>query len=93
MAGAAEPYQGVIRGVLADDDEAFLLSLQERIQERWHSTPAYRIVRASGPAHAPAFHSEVLLDGEVIGTGTGTTRKQAEQEAARMALDRVEEER
>lgn len=32
MAGAAEPYEGVIRVVLADDDEAFLLSLQELIQ-------------------------------------------------------------
>ena len=66
-------------------------ALQEHVQLRWHRTPTYRIVRTAGPAHAPAFTAQVLLDGRVIGEGMGTTRKQAEQEAARVALDRLRE--
>ena len=68
-------------------------ALQEHAQVRWHRTPTYRIVKAAGPAHAPAFTSEVLLAGRVIGEGTGPTRKQAEQEAARVALERLQDER
>ncbi|HEX5045421.1 MAG TPA: ribonuclease III [Candidatus Polarisedimenticolaceae bacterium] len=66
-------------------------ALQEHAQLRWHRTPTYRIVRAAGPAHAPAFTSEVLVGERVLGIGQGTTRKQAEQEAARAALLRVRE--
>ncbi len=66
-------------------------ALQEHCQLRWHHTPTYRIVRTFGPAHAPDFTAEVLLDGRVIGAGTGSTRKQAEQEAARVALQQMKE--
>lgn len=65
-------------------------TLQELCQLRWHHTPTYRIVRTSGPAHAPDFTAQVLLEKRVLGEGTGSTRKQAEQEAARAALEHVE---
>lgn len=81
-----------LRAALAGATLDCKTALQEHFQVRWHRTPTYRIVKAAGPAHAPAFTSEVLVAGRVIGEGTGPTRKQAEQEAARVALQRVRDE-
>ncbi|MBZ5640766.1 MAG: ribonuclease III [Acidobacteriia bacterium] len=66
--------------------EDYKTRLQERVQARTRQTPSYRVVAAHGPAHSREFEAEVLLDGEVLGAGRGASRKQAEQEAARVAL-------
>jgi ribonuclease III len=63
--------------------------LQERLQARYRLTPHYRVIGATGPAHAREFEAEVLLGSEVLGSGRGASRKQAEQEAARAALERL----
>jgi ribonuclease-3 len=60
--------------------------LQELLQAKLQLTPCYRIVNESGPPHARSFEAEVLIDGSVLGCGSGSTRKRAEQEAARAAL-------
>lgn len=60
--------------------------LQELLQARLQRTPAYRIVSTSGPAHALHFEVEVSIDDRVLGRGSGTNRKRAEQQAAREAL-------
>lgn len=60
--------------------------LQETAQARLRLTPRYRIVETSGPAHDRTFTAEVLLGEAVAGRGVGSSRKQAEQEAARTAL-------
>jgi ribonuclease-3 len=64
--------------------------LQERMQARLHRTPAYRIVSTTGPAHALRFEAEVMIGDDVLGAGAGSSRKQAEQEAARDALARLD---
>ena len=69
--------------------EDFKTRLQEEIQAVVHATPQYRLTGATGPAHAREFEAEVLLAGEVMGRGRGTSRKAAEQEAARRALDHL----
>ena len=61
--------------------------LQERVQGMLQQTPRYRIVSTSGPAHAMRFEVEVLLDREVLGRGSGASRKMAEQRAARAAIE------
>ena len=60
--------------------------LQEREQDQGRPAPTYRIVGQEGPPHARIFTAEVLLDGTVAGRGQGSTKKHAEQEAARAAL-------
>lgn len=72
-------------GEVAGDDD-FKTRLQEEVQARWRRTPTYRIVSTSGPAHALSFVVEALVHGRVAGRGTGASRKQAEQDAARAAL-------
>jgi ribonuclease-3 len=61
--------------------------LQELLQERFRAAPSYRITSAEGPAHARRFTAEVLLNREVLGSGSGTSKREAEQAAARMAID------
>ncbi len=71
----------------ADD---YKTKLQEELQARLQRTPRYRIVSTSGPAHALEFEVEVLMDDDVLGRGTGSNRKQAEQAAARAAFESLE---
>ncbi len=68
---------------VADDYKTIL---QERVQADMRVTPRYRIVATEGPAHAHQFQVEVLVAGRVVAAGCGTSRKQAEQQAARKAL-------
>jgi ribonuclease-3 len=63
--------------------------LQELIQSRYQLTPAYRLVEEAGPDHDKTFTVEVLAGDEVLGRGTGKSKKLAETEAARLAMDRL----
>ena len=60
--------------------------LQELVQARWRVTPRYRIVATTGPAHAHEFTAEVMFGEAPAGRGVGSSRKDAEREAARDAL-------
>ncbi|MBO2520275.1 MAG: ribonuclease III [Firmicutes bacterium] len=66
-------------------------ALQERLQALSKKTPTYRLVSESGPDHDKVFVSEVLYEGKVLGRGTGRSKKESEQEAARQALKATEE--
>jgi ribonuclease-3 len=61
--------------------------LQEIIQERFKSTPIYEVISENGPDHNKEFRVEVKLQDEVLATGLGLSKKQASQEAARLALE------
>ena len=60
--------------------------LQEIIQRNPEENVEYRLVDESGPDHDKMFEAEVCFDSTVIGRGKGKSKKQAEQEAAREAL-------
>ena len=62
-------------------------ALQELIQRRSGQVLTYELAGESGPDHAKTFHIRVLLNGTPIGEGTGHTKKEAEQAAARCALE------
>ena len=63
--------------------------LQERLA-RQGSSVSYRLMEATGPAHRRSFTTAAVLDGEVIGTGEGSSKKASEQAAAQEALLRVD---
>ncbi len=63
--------------------------LQEFIQAREQSAPVYRVVSATGPDHKKQFTVEVITGDTVLGKGTGKSKKTAEAEAARAALQRL----
>lgn len=63
-------------------------ALQEACQERYRLAPVYCVVEARGPDHARRFLVEVRLGDAVLGRGEGTSKRDAEQAAARQALER-----
>lgn len=63
--------------------------LQELIQDRQRITPAYHTLSVSGPAHERVFEVAVLVGEQQIGTGSGSSKRAAQQEAARQALDQI----
>jgi ribonuclease-3 len=70
-------------------------ALQELLQARDHSQPEYSIKAESGPDHRKRFLVEVFarhdgVRGKLLARGVGTTRKQAEQEAARRAVSKLQ---
>lgn len=64
----------------------FKTRLQEWSQKQYHCVPEYRLTGAEGPEHAKNFTYEVYINDQHLGTGSGQSRKSAEQEAARVAL-------
>ncbi len=70
--------------------EDYKTRLQEMIQAQLRRTPCYRIVSRTGPDHALNFEAEVHVGGDVLGRGSGTSRKLAEQAAARQALEQIQ---
>lgn len=60
--------------------------LQEFIQTDTRKTVTYDLVSSSGPSNAPTFIVNVRLDDVVLGTGEGSSKKRAEQHAAKDAL-------
>jgi ribonuclease-3 len=64
-------------------------ALQELLQAREMSLPDYRLVGTIGPDHQKQFQVEVVVNGEALGQATGLSKKDAEQEAARAALEKL----
>lgn len=64
--------------------------LQEWSQSRGLLTPSYITKSVSGPDHAKVFEVEVIIDGKMLGTGTGRSKQIAAKNAARYALDTIE---
>ncbi len=62
-------------------------ALQERVQQKKHQTLSYHLTDETGPDHDKRFQVEVRLNGKTIGTGSGTSKKRAEQNAAQAALE------
>lgn len=60
--------------------------LQEVVQARWQRAPTYRTVHEEGPEHRKIFTVQVQAQGEVLGTGMGHSKQEAEREAAKAAL-------
>lgn len=67
--------------------------LQEIIQRSGQGSLEYLIVQEKGPAHNREFVSKVMLNDEVLGSGVGKSKKEAEQKAAKQALDKLKNEK
>lgn len=65
--------------------------LQETLQATYKVPPRYRVTYTTGPDHARRFTVKATLKGTVLGVGSGTSKKQAEQRAAESALGRLKE--
>ncbi|MBR1845150.1 MAG: ribonuclease III [Oscillospiraceae bacterium] len=69
----------------------FKTALQEFVQRKSGQVLTYHLLSQSGPDHAKTFEMEVRLNGEAVGTGKGRSKKDAEQAAAKAALQKLEQ--
>ena len=79
------------RGVATAGAGDFKSSLQEYLQARRLPPPVYRIVDQAGPDHDKTFTVDVQAASRVLGVAEGRSRKEAEQQAARAALDALQQ--
>ena len=91
--GGMDVARGFINRFILSELEAGLpgsgdnkTELQELVQKKPGSVLSYELLGESGPDHDKTFTSQVLLNGRAIGSGSGRTKKEAEQAAARAAL-------
>lgn len=77
---------GAVQTVVGEDYKS---ALQERLQALGRPLPEYRVAGEAGPDHRKVFSIDVVVAGEVLGSATGRAKKEAEQEAARLALARL----
>jgi len=63
--------------------------LQELVQQKKNQNISYSLVGESGPDHDKKFDVEVSLNGQVVGNGCGSSKKRAEQMAAKAAIERL----
>lgn len=68
-------------------NQDYKTTLQELVQRKKNQTLSYALVGQSGPDHDKQFMVEVSLNGKAVGKGTGRSKKKAEQDAARVAIE------
>lgn len=66
--------------------------LQERIQRKYHDKTKiiYTITKESGPEHKKNFYVDLIVNGKKVSSGVGMSKKEAEQEAAKIALSELD---
>ena len=78
-----EAEEGAISG------RDYKTALQELVQREGGQMLSYRVTGEDGPDHAKRFTVEVDLNGTILGAGEGHSKKEAEQQAARAAIERL----
>ncbi|MCI6157986.1 MAG: ribonuclease III [Selenomonadaceae bacterium] len=80
-------FQKVSAGITVQKDYKTLL--QEEVFQKENQSIQYVELAESGPDHAKIFHFQVVVTGEVLGDGVGHSKKEAQQHAAREALQKL----
>ena len=92
--GGMEAAAGIIRRFILTNvpvtklhNKDYKTGLQELVQQKKNQVLSYALVGESGPDHDKSFLVEVSLNGKVVGKGSGSSKKRAEQDAARCAME------
>src|SRR2546428_5427681 len=99
LGAAAAGVKAVFREGLASCDRSLLArgdfktDLQELCQREVDMLPHYRSIRETGPDHEKQFEVEILIRSERYGVGVGKSKKEAEQMAAKRALEKLKQEK
>ena len=96
--GGLEPVEKFIIENLKDDieiatkhvgDKDYKTVLQEKLQENGEVKIEYEIIKETGPDHDKTFVAEVKCNGEILDMGEGKSKKEAQMEAAKKALEKL----
>ena len=94
--GGIEPVkQFIIKNLEKEIDEAtknvgvkdYKTVLQEMLQEKGEVKIQYEIIKETGPDHDKSFVAQVKVDGKILAKGEGKSKKQAQMQAAKKALE------
>ena len=77
-----------IRRVNIDDLTDAKTRLQEEMQAEYQDRVTYEVTHAEGPAHDRTFYVDVIFNGVILASGKGKSKKEAEEDAARKALNK-----
>jgi ribonuclease-3 len=81
-------FRSLITEVAMDDLTDYKTRLQEEMQAEFREAVTYDKIDESGPAHDKNFTFQVSFNGIILGTGSGPSKKKAEQAAAKVALEK-----
>ena len=94
--GGMTAAEGIIRRFILSNvpsgrmqNQDYKTALQELVQQKKNQQLSYALVGENGPDHDKQFFVEVSLNGQVVGRGTGSSKKRAEQDAARAAIEQL----
>ena len=92
--GGIEPTRNLIKKLILDREGEktvkrgdYKTALQELVQQKKNQVLSYALAGESGPDHDKQFRVEVSLNGQVVGEGIGSSKKRAEQAAAKAAME------
>ena len=96
LESASQVFLPLLKGEISNfshswDFRDFKSELQEYTQNKWVCTPKYKVVNELGPDHAKEFEVTVTIKSQVKGQGSGSSKKEAEQAAAKMAMEKFSE--
>lgn len=81
--------EAILKAVDGDGDTDYKTNLQEVLQKTDSSRVLYKVIKETGPDHDKVFYVEAVWKDEILGTGVGKSKKQAEQQAAKAALEKI----
>jgi ribonuclease-3 len=84
----AHVFRPLITDVAMDDLTDYKTRLQEEMQAEFREAVTYEKIEETGPAHDKNFTFQVKFNGIILGTGSGPSKKKAEQAAAKLALEK-----
>ena len=94
--GGLEAARGLVEREFAEDiallglkplPRDYKTTLKETLEAQGRAEPRYQVVETTGPDHRKRFHVAALVGGSEAGRGTGSSKKSAEQRAAKQALE------
>lgn len=94
--GGFSAAKGIIERLILSDfsvddlrNSDYKTELQELVQQKKNQNLHYVLVGETGPDHNKKFDVEVILNGKIVGCGTGSSKKRAEQAAAKSAMEKL----
>ena len=83
-------FQEEVDSILKEPLRNWKAELQDYTQKKFHETPTYQVASESGPDHSKQFLVIAYVNKEEIGQGVGSSKKEAQQAAAKDALDKIQ---
>lgn len=86
-------FQKEIESIIEMPVSNYKALLQDFAQKNYQQQPVYQVLGEVGPDHSKQFEVAVTVNGEVVGIGKGASKKEAQQEAARIAVEKLNEDK